>query len=434
MKLDIKTTNKIGGLSNIMSLLSKTKQVFSKIKTAGISNSAEFDVMYSTGFLSIDYLNGTVVHVESAERNFNYDSTGIVDGSTNTIIGRSGSGKSTLVMQMAGNIIRPFVKKNMNTGLYIDDIEGSLPQVRKEFLLGFTVDELQEYIETRNAGITTENVYQRIQTIHDIKVDNRKEFEYETGLFDTYGNPVTKLVPTVYVIDSLPMLLPEDILEKDELSGSMTASSIAKSNTQLLKKISQLCKEANIILFTINHILDEIQMGFIPKAAQISGLKQGERLPGGKAAIYLANNMFRADDSQTLKASEGFGIDGSIVNITLIKSRTNATKRSVPMVFNKSEGYFDNILSLFMLLKNEGKFSGAGAYLFFDSCPDVKFSQKSFKNLLKEKPELQEAFVESCYEVLREFLSDTKNRHFEEDNIEDSILSKISNLGKPKEK
>ena len=152
-----------------MNLVKQFREKVSKIKTAGISNSAEFDVMYSTGFLMIDFLNGTTVHVESEERNFTYDSTGIVDGSTNTIIGRSGSGKSTLLTQIAGNIARPFIKAKANTGIYIDDLEGSLPQVRKEFLLGLNVDELEQYVEVRNAGITTENVYQRIQTIHDLK-------------------------------------------------------------------------------------------------------------------------------------------------------------------------------------------------------------------------------------------------------------------------
>ena len=416
-----------------MGLQEKFREKVSKLKTTGVSAVAEFDVLYSTGFLSIDYLNGTVVHVESEERTFTYNSVGIVDGSTNSVIGRSGSGKSTLITQMAGNIIKPFIKKSMSTGLYIDDIEGSLPQVRKEFLLGLTPDQIGEYVEVRNAGITTENVFQRIQTIHDIKLASKKEFEYDTGLFDTYGNRIYKLIPTVYIIDSLPMLLPEDVAEKDELSGSMTASSIAKANTQLFKKISQLCKEANIILFTVNHILDEIQMGFIPKAAQISGLKQGERLPGGKAAIYLANNMFRADDSLTLKADKDFGIDGSVVNITLVKSRTNATKRSIPMIFNKSEGYFDNILSLFMLLKNEGKLSGAGAYLYLDECPDIKFSQRNFKQQLEDHKELREAFSKKCYEVLCTFLSDTKNRHFEEDSLDEDIFSSISSMGMPKE-
>jgi hypothetical protein len=175
----------------------------------------------------------------------------------------------------------------------------------------------------------------------------------------------------------------------------------------IIKKIAQICTEANIMLFTVNHIMDDIQMGFIPKAAQISGLKQGERLPAGKTAIYLANNMFRVDDSITLKAKEGFGIDGSIVNFTVIKSRTNATKKSVPLIFNKTEGMFDRDLSLFQLLKDAGKIEGAGVKLYLESAPDVKFSQKTFKEVFANSPELQQAFAKECFEVLREFLSDT---------------------------
>ena len=415
-----------------MGLHEKFREKVSKLKVSGVANVAEFDVLYPTGFLALDYLNGTVVHVESEERNFTYNAVGIVDGSANTFIGRSSSGKSTLAIQIAGKIVKPFIKNKMDSGIYIDDIEGSLPQVRKEFLLGLSQEEIADYVEIRNSGITTENLYQRIQAIHDIKVENRKDYEYDSGLFDTYGNRIFKLIPTVYIIDSLPMLLPEEVAEKDELSGSMTASSIAKSNTQLLKKVAQLCKEANIILFTINHILDEIQMGFIPKAAQISGLKQGERLPGGKAAIYLANNMFRTDDSLTLKADKDFGIDGSVVTLTLIKSRTNATKRSVPLIFNKTEGYFDNILSLFMLLKNEGRIKGAGVGSYLEGCPDVKFSQKNFKQQLENYKELRDAFSQECYNVLCTFLSDTRNRHSEDDSLEDDIFNQISSMGLPK--
>ena len=308
-------------------LLSNFRSKVSKIKDSGVSRTAEFDVMYSTGFLAIDYLNGTTIHVNGKDRKFKYNSTGIVDGSTNTIIGRSGSGKSTLLTQTIGNIARPFIEKNMPVGIFIDDIEGSLPYSRKEFLLGLNEEQMAAYVDIRNNGITSNNLYQRIKAIRDEKVNNRKDYEYDTELYDINGNRIFKLVPTLYAVDSLPMLLPDTLAEDDDLGGSMDASSIAKNNTMLFKKISQWCKEANIIFFTINHILAEIQMGFIPKAAQISGLKQGERLPGGGAAIYLANNMFRVDDTNTLKADKDFGIDGSIVNLTIIKSRTNVSKK-----------------------------------------------------------------------------------------------------------
>lgn len=406
-------------------LMKNFRDKVAKIKDPNASKSAEFDVMYSTGFAEIDYLNGTTVHVSGKDRNFTYVSGGIVDGSANSFIGRSGSGKSTLLIQIGASIIKPFIKKGLPVGLYIDDIEGSLPWVRKEFLTGLTSEEIEQYVDIRNSGITTENLYQRIQTLHDMKIENRKEFEYDTGLYDTNGNRIFKLVPSVYMLDSLPMLLPESLADDDELGGSMSASSIAKTNTMLIKKITQLLKGANIIFFTVNHILDEIQMGFIPKAAQISGLKQGERLPGGKAAIYLANNMFRLDDSITLKKDKDYKIDGSVITLTLIKSRTNATKRSVPLIFNKTEGKFDETLSLFHLLKSEGRFKGAGAYLYLDACPDIKFGMGTFKDILEKNPELQKAFVEEAHSLLSEYLSDTKSKESENDT---SVVDNINDM------
>jgi RecA/RadA recombinase len=410
-------------------LMNSFEAAVSKMKTSGVNQEAEFDVMYPTGFLAIDYLNGTVIHVESKDRNFTYNAVGIVDGSTNTIIGRSGSGKSTLLNQISGNLVRPFINKGMDANLFIDDIEGSLPQSRKEFLLGLTEEQIQEHVKFRNSGITSQNLYQRIKQIHDDKIKNRADVEYDTGLYDTYGKRIFKLVPTVYIVDSLPMLLPENLVEDEDLGSSMDASAVAKTNTMLFKKISQLCKEANIIFFTINHILDEIQMGFIPKAAQISGLKQGERLPGGRAALYLANNMFRTDDSKTLKKDKDYGIDGSIVTLTLVKSRTNATKRAVPLIFNKTEGRFDEILSLFELLKSEGCFSGAGAFQYIESEPNIKFSAKTFKKTFEESPELQKAVAVAAYNLLSGFLSETRRANALSDSALDNLNSLVANMG-----
>ena len=409
-------------------LLNNFNKVMSKSKDFGAKETAKFDVMYSTGFLAIDYLNGTVVHVKGNDRDFSYNSCGIVDGSTNTIIGRSGSGKSTLLMQICGNIVRPFIEKDMSTGLFIDDIEGSLPYARKEFLLGLTEEQISEYTVIRNSGITAENLYKRIKAIADEKINNEKEYTYDTGYYDIHGNRVFKMIPTVYVVDSLPMLLPENLSDEEDLAGSMAASSIAKTNTMVFKQISQLCKKANIIFFTINHILEEIQMGFIPKAAQISGLKQGERLPGGRAAIYLANNMLRVDDTNTLKPDKDYGIDGSIISMTLVKSRTNATKKSIPLIFNKTEGRFDEILSLFHLLKTEGVFSGAGAYQYLDDAPDAKFSQRNFKDVLAKSPELQKAFAKACYKILSTYLSETKAVEADVSEVSSNINSMFNSF------
>lgn len=394
-------------------LMASYKKAKEKSKD-GTGKEADFDVLYSTGFLTLDHLNGTMVHVDANGIKTDYKSVGIVDGSSNTFIGRSGCGKSTIVTQIIGNLMKQFPESDA----YIDDIEGSLPFVRKEFLLGLTGEDLHDRVLIRNNEINTENVYAQIKEIHDLKLANRADYEYDTGLYDTYGHRITKLIPTFYFIDSFAMLMPKELSEADELDNGMGATATAKKNTQIIKKISQLLKGANIILFTVNHILDDIQMGFLPKPVQIDGLKQGERLPGGKAAIYLANNLIRLDEKTKLKDTEGFGINGTIIDATLVKSRTNATRRSVPLIFDKTNGCFDNILSIYQFLKAEGAVGGAGRSLYLENAPDLKFSQKEFKEKLMTNPELQKAFAQIAKEYLDKLLSDTSNKESEAEVVD----------------
>lgn len=374
-------------------------------KVNGANNQATFDVMYPTGFLHIDYANGTTIFVEGNGKSFSYNATGIVDGSTNTIIGRSGSGKSTLMFQIAGHL----AKQHPKAVIYCDDIEGSLPEARKLFLVGMTEEEWKDRVRYRNEGITTENVYERIRSIYDTKTQNRKDFMYDTGMFDIVGNKIRKFIPTIYLIDSIAMLLPESIEDDDSLGTNMSGGQIAKQNSMLMKKISQLCKSVNIIMISINHITKNIQTGYIPKQSQVAGLDTDERLPGGGTAIYLANNIFRVDDGAKLTADKDYGIDGSIVKFTIIKSRTNASRRTIPLIFNKTEGYFDPLLSYFHMLNSEGLVSGAGQRMYFEGAEDITFSKRTFKQVFADNPKLQEVFADVLFNHLSKFLSVTKS-------------------------
>ena len=220
--------------------------------------------------------------------------------------------------------------------------------------------------------------------------------------------------------------MPDDVMEKDELSGGMGATKVAKTNTELVKKIVQLLKAANIILLSINHINDDVQTGFLPKPAQIIGLKQGERLPGGKANLYIGNNMFRIDNKGKLKPTEGYGIEGAVVEIELIKSRTNITRRTVQLIFNMTEGGFDNELSMLHMIKQAGNVGGVGAHSYFNSAPDIKFGLKTFKHDLMENPELRMAFARECKAVLDPMLNDTANQKLV--NNEFNLIDMINSL------
>lgn len=350
---------------------------------------ANADVLYPTGFLPFDFLNGYRVHVKSDTQDFWYNAVGIVDGSSVSLAGRSGSGKTTAAIQMAANIVRPFPEAT----IFFDDIEGGSNATRRELLTHFTPEEAEQRIIYRNTAVSAENFYKRIASIYEIKMNNRADFEYDTGKLDSRGNKIYKLIPTVYILDSLAMLTPEKLTEEEELSGQMSTTATAKTNTAVFKRIVPKLKAANIILFTINHINDKIEVNaFTHTKSQVSFLKPGETLPGGKAALYLANNLIRVDDGAKLKETDGLGINGKIVDFEIIKSRTNAAGRSVPMVFDFTNG-FDDILSLFMFLKSTGAII-TGATCYLRGHEDMKFRQRDFKNKLFDNPEFAKAFNE----------------------------------------
>lgn len=379
-------------------LTSAFRDKVGKEKDKRLSEEAGADVAYSTGFLALDFLNGTMVHVKSEEKDYKYYSCGLADGSIVMVIGRSGCGKTTFVEQLAANIVRPFPEGV----IYEDNIEGGIIESRRLELSGFEPQELKDRYVIRNSGISNETVFQRIRMIYDLKMANRSNLEYDTGLEDIHGNRIYKLVPTVYILDSLAMLSPDNILEDTELGTSMSQSASAKSNSVLFKGIASYLKSANIILLVINHIQDEITINPMQrKKAQLSYLKQGETLPGGKKPIYLSNNVIRLDDATKLKADEAFKIDsGNITQVTLLKSRSNMSGKSIPLIFNPAIGY-DPILSLFYFLKDEGGLKGAGAYLFLEGLPEVKFSQATFKEKYLNDPVLRDAFHKAVVPYLK---------------------------------
>lgn len=383
-------------------LMTNFRQKVGKDKDVRMSQEAVFDVAYATGFLSFDFLNGTVVHVKTPEKKFKYNSVGIVDGSITMVIGRSGCGKTTWLVQTAGNIMRRFPK----ACTWHDDIEGGIVETRRERLTGLFGPDLKDRYLSRNSGVNAENVYERIKIIHDLKVENRAEYEYDTGLYTSRGEKIFKLQPSIYILDSLAMLTPDKYTEEDELSGQMSATAAAKTNAQLFKRIVPLLKSANIMLFVVNHITQDIDINpMAKKKAQLSYLKQGETLPGGKTPVYLSNLLIRFDDNTKLKDSEGLGIAGNVVDLTLVKSRTSNVGKSVPLIFDHKRG-FDPELSLFQLLKDMNLVNGAGAYLYLKDRSDIKFSQKQFKEKLVKDEEFRKVFMEVALEALNQLIYD----------------------------
>ena len=406
-------------------LAQQFRDAVSKHKDSRMKEEATPSVAYPTGFLNFDFMNGTVVHVKSDKKDYKYYSVGIQDGCLVMLIGRSGCGKTTWAVQTAANIVRNFP----TACIFHDDIEGGLTEYRKEVLTGMTPEELSVKYVSRNTGITAENFYERLRMIHDLKLANRSEYEYDTGCYDSNGKRLYKLEPTVYILDSLALLMPAQYTEEEELSGSMSATAAAKTNSMSFKRIIPMLKSANIILLMINHINKKIDINPMQRTkSQVAYLKQDESLPGGNTPIYLTNILLRFDDNSKLKQDEAFGIAGNLVDITLVKSRNNRAGKSCTLVFNQDKG-FDPELSLFIMLKNAKRINGAGAYLYIGNQSEYKFAQKNFKQKLKEIPELRQAFITEVMDMLKSELdANDKNEIIQSNDysLSTDILSQIN--------
>lgn len=357
-------------------------------------NEMRYSVSYPTGFLNLDFANGYIQELEDGSK---YFQLGLSDGSINMVISDSGVGKTTLCTQAACNIIKPF----KTSCLFVEQAEVGTNIERIKNLAGLNSEEYNNRVIVRDAGITIESVYNRVKTVHDIKVNNPDDYMYDTGLVD-YKGKVFKYEPTIFIIDSVKMVLSNKNAEADETTN-MSAAQNANANSQYYTKMVPLCREANIILILINHITTDINTGFLPKKSELPYLKQGEHIAGGKSLTYIQNNIFRLDIKSKLKAEDTFGILGSIVNVDIVKSRTNNSDRGrCTLVFDQTLGY-DSDLSLLLLLKDNKILEGSGAYLKLPGY-DNKFTQKNFKEKLYSDPEFYNVFVSVCLNYLKDEL------------------------------
>lgn len=382
-------------------------------------NEAVPAIGYPTGFLNFDYLNGYIATEKNPETEEyeEYYNLGIEDGSYVSFIANTGVGKSTLVCQIAANIARRFE----TTTIFEDMIEATgMNDSRRLELSKFTEDEYKKRYIIRNTGVTTESIYARIKMIHDLKIEHPEDFIYDTGRKDLQGKPIMKLEPTIYIIDSIAMLMPEKYIEEDELAGKSMGAASALIASNVFKMIIPLLKSANIILFGINHILEDVQMTAMPKKNPVPYLKQGERIPKGRTATFLANNIIRLDNANKLKVDEGYHIEGSVIEASLVKSRASGKKKPTRLVLDFANG-FDPWLSALETMKYNKLLYGGGASLAVDPEKQFKFSLGTFRDKVLSDQEFRNAFVKHALDYLKTTVMRSATTNIDENHIDDLI-------------
>ena len=383
-----------------MSLLAtQFREKMLKDKDIDMQREAQTYVGYPTGFPVLDFTNGQIVHVKNTEKgmDFNYFSVGITNGSFNSVIGRSQSGKTTGMWQFAWNMIAPFE----NASIFADNTEAGIDWPRISNVVGVPEETLKERIISRDRGITAENFYRRIKEIHDMKLENPEKYQYDTGKLDNFGNPIIEFEPTIYIIDSIAMLMPEKYTSEEELSGQMSTTAAAKVVTQILRTIIPMIKSANIIVFAVNHIMQQINANpMMHKRSQLPFLSPDERLPRGDTLVLLSNTIMRFVDNKKLKEDEKYKIAGAMVDVYFEKTRSSRPHQAVTMVFDYVTG-FDPLLSTFVFMKEKtNRIKGSGVGMYVDDFTDVKFSMGNFKDKYLSNEEFRMQFDKAVSEEL----------------------------------
>ena len=174
--------------------------------------------------------------------------------------------------------------------VYIYDFEQNNTKDRFRAVTGASESWYDEHCTILRDGISTEGVLRLLSKIKEFKVSHEKELlvPNENGIKDERGELIKVLPPSIVIVDSLAMMMPEAILAEEEVGGSMAATAIAKTNTAFFKRCVQMCNRANIIMLFVNHITQQIAIGVTPPSAQVNYLKQDEAI--SKNFNFLINN------------------------------------------------------------------------------------------------------------------------------------------------
>ena len=386
------------------------------------------NITYKTGFDTFDHRLGYILDVyneDGTEIVDSYPVTGIEEGSITTMLGETQTGKTTIMTQMAYNIVKDF-----EAGFVMHvDLEKSISMARVVQICNDNPVKVRDKYKI-NATVTTfADVLELISTIADAKLDNKKQFQYDTGKVDMFGKKLIKLQPTVVLIDSLTqMQTSED--KAEEMEGLTLGGRKAALCSQFYNKLIPIAKKANILVFVINHVKDAVSMSMADKKkAVMYHQKHDKVVPGGKTALYLSHNICYLDtvSRKDIYSEELNGFAGMDIKCTFWKTRTNFAGSACPLVFNQARGY-DNLMALLSIIKENGLIGGRNPGSYFKGAEELgKFdTRKMFEEM--KRPEIQEALKLIAQPFLDAMLSTITDKALKEQDAQNEVTEESMSL------
>jgi archaellum biogenesis ATPase FlaH len=332
-------------------------------------------LLIPSAFMYLDYSNGInhVVRDDNDQVIENIHNVGIVSGSLNTITGKSGTGKTTWALGLAQAVIEPYFKFALMEDHLVDENDAYPVIEIIDAEMKFDLTMAQRVLRYPN------KIMKRVVTVHREKYDTKitecitRHIEFKKKNMkklkhrfkDIYNDNFHAYPPTVIIIDSINQIECSKFEDFEAMVGNTAGLLRAKSIQNVYNFMSDVCGKYNVTFFCMQHILNDTNMGFLPKAKQTRFLKKDEKFAAGEKSILLSTNIFRMDfvkEVGTEKSSMlnlGKDISGFVVRCTIAKCSTNISGRSFHLVNIANKG-FDRLVSTFYEAAERGDLEKSG--------------------------------------------------------------------------
>lgn len=422
---------------NIKSFNDHIRSVNSSLKKGanGIRSFTSIPMM-ATGNLYRDYNNGInhIIYDDDEKPLYQYHNVGYMYAAVNVVIGKSNVGKTQYALKIIAAMAEPYLSKALfdhyygmaihkskkpedraKTAIIIADSEHTLEMSNSKRVTKFTNRYLKDYISQVDVA-TDDDLVNLIKEHIAFKVENMKPITHPMP--DLYGEPIVAYPPTFMLVDSMSNIVIagiDGVKDFEKATNNMAGAQRAKRITGIITSMIEEAQRYNITFVIINHINKLISAGYGPQPKQYRGLKQDESLGGGEKGLYMASNMDRLELVKVVGSivpshlNLGSDVEGALVKLTQIKSKTNVFGRSSHMIFTNEDSYNFLLSTLYEAILR-GHIKKSGNFYVLDEYPDKKFSLKNndYKKVFGENPKMLSALYDQLLPKIEPLLASDK--------------------------
>lgn len=274
------------------------------------------------------------------------------------------------------------------------------------------------YLVVTDKGVQSLNKWwSAIRDFAGGKVKDKTNY-FESEFVDTHGKPISFLLPTLSVIDSISEAECDDIVTiRDKTEVGQKEAQMLYMRQGLGK--DRIIRESQTVSSTANHFMimacqwgeEKPEIGGNPMAGpkpkKMNTFKGNEKLRGvPDSMLYLPQHVWLLDGSKNLRDDAGgnaefpLDFDSSTENLDLwmvparmLRSKTGMSAFSLNLIVSQKRGFQPTLTEFYNIFRMKKRFgiTGSGQYYNLDLMPELKLQRTEVRARIDENPLLRRA-------------------------------------------